>query len=313
MAISYRFILENVKSYFNNDGDIFVAPNIPQSKLDNVMKYFNIDNQYEIMAIHDNTIFGAADVGAAFTGTEVVFRNYDFGPLAIEYESIQSVSTDSDNIIIKYRKGDYIYTSSIEMFISEVRARFANFLNALVKACKFDSAEWIRKGIEKVSNGGDRAESITEIRDLAESQVELGFMPNSEITTDTSGFEIYHEALDKQKDGEAVGMYKNKDSNSMMRPTAYPNILLCAKAMYIRYKPKRIIHIPYRYIHKVEIQGDKLILDCGDTFDISHVINPLDYDNFARFINTLKRNLDDFAFESGRSPFSRTGAYRRLF
>ncbi len=83
------FIKENV----GDIGDRFyIAPNIPEKKLNNAIKAFRCEAFYEsILAIYDNTIFGKSDEGLVFTGEKVIFKEDFEDPLVIVFSEMESV------------------------------------------------------------------------------------------------------------------------------------------------------------------------------------------------------------------------------
>ncbi|RDU73147.1 hypothetical protein CQA66_02690 [Helicobacter aurati] len=55
---------------------ILVAPNIPEKKLNNVIKAFECEDcMKSILALYDNTLFGSAKEGLVFTGEKMVFKS----------------------------------------------------------------------------------------------------------------------------------------------------------------------------------------------------------------------------------------------
>lgn len=76
---------------FSGDSDIFVSPNIPEKKLNNATKAFNVDNYEDILAIYDVTIFGAADEGIVFTGEKMILKLDSTEPVEIPYNTIHQV------------------------------------------------------------------------------------------------------------------------------------------------------------------------------------------------------------------------------
>lgn len=68
------FIKENIKTIGK---DIYVTPDIPEKKLNNVIKAFKCEKFYtSILAIYDNTIFGSAKEGLVFTGEKMLHHEY---------------------------------------------------------------------------------------------------------------------------------------------------------------------------------------------------------------------------------------------
>lgn len=90
MQSSGEFIIHNIKAVFNESGDIFVAPEIPEKKLLNASKAFKVDRE-SILALYDYTLFGAADKGIVFTSEKVVFKHDASDALEIAYRDIESL------------------------------------------------------------------------------------------------------------------------------------------------------------------------------------------------------------------------------
>ncbi len=86
------FIKENVKKISN---DVYVTPQIPEKKLNNVIKAYKCENFYQsILAIYDDTLFGSAKDGLVFTGEKMIHNN---GKLTeYIYSNIQSVEYIKD-------------------------------------------------------------------------------------------------------------------------------------------------------------------------------------------------------------------------
>ena len=83
------YIKKNVKSLGD---DAYVMPDIPEKKLNNAIKAFGCEDFYEsILALYDNTLFGAADEGLVFTGEKFIFKEDFEDPLVFVYADIASV------------------------------------------------------------------------------------------------------------------------------------------------------------------------------------------------------------------------------
>lgn len=103
------FIKENIKYVSKN---VFVAPEIPEKKLNNAAKSMKLEaNINSLIAIYDNTAFGSAKDGLAFTGEKFVFKPMFQDPVAFEYcelESIKYVENVTVNDKGKEKKEQYI-------------------------------------------------------------------------------------------------------------------------------------------------------------------------------------------------------------
>ncbi|WP_276890650.1 hypothetical protein [Helicobacter japonicus] len=147
MQGSGEFIIHNIKAMFNDSGNIFVAPDIPDKKLKNASKAFKVDRE-SILALYDYTIFGAADEGIVFTGEKMIFKSAsdvrevyyrDTKSLQIVLKSNEkkgkpptkliSLETTNDGIIIV----DYgIEESDKELFV--------DFIKKLLEECDIESS-----------------------------------------------------------------------------------------------------------------------------------------------------------------------------
>ena len=98
--ISYKsssdFIINNIKQMFNDSKNIHIAPNIPESKLNNVSKAFKIEHRH-IVALYDNTILGGADEGICFSGEKMVIKTEKdlFNIFYKDIESLESIPVDN--------------------------------------------------------------------------------------------------------------------------------------------------------------------------------------------------------------------------
>ncbi|MXR69920.1 hypothetical protein GNT65_14755 [Shewanella sp. JBTF-M18] len=83
------FIKENIGAVSTN---VFVAPGIPEKKLNNAAKSMGlVDRVNTIIAIYDNTVFGSAKDGLAFTGEHLVFKPMFDDPMLFPYDDIEKV------------------------------------------------------------------------------------------------------------------------------------------------------------------------------------------------------------------------------
>ena len=93
MESSSSFIQENIKKFLNSN--MFVSPDIPEKKLNNATKAFEVDNYKNIVALYDYTFFGGADEGIVFTGEGFICRN-SIKKEAIKYEEISKLEYFED-------------------------------------------------------------------------------------------------------------------------------------------------------------------------------------------------------------------------
>lgn len=142
MANINIFIRENLSKVGNDR--VYVAPNIPEKKLNNLIKsakYLGSPNN--IAGIVDITLFGGGSDGLLFTGEQIIFKDLLTDPIAMKYDDI--VSTDLiphpkkigeiegvevvglyDNIIIK-NVSSYIDYQKFNNFIQEILSSYQDF------------------------------------------------------------------------------------------------------------------------------------------------------------------------------------------
>lgn len=71
---------------------IYIAPNIPEKKLNKAIKSFKYEgNPENIIALLDTTLLGSGADGLMFTGEKVIFKPAYFDPHHIKYETITDV------------------------------------------------------------------------------------------------------------------------------------------------------------------------------------------------------------------------------
>lgn len=99
------FIKENIKSIGSS---VYVTPEIPEKKLNNIIKALKCESFYEsILAIYDDTLFGSAKEGFVFTGQKMIHNKYG----EFIYSEIDSVTYKEDITVNddgKEKKDEYI-------------------------------------------------------------------------------------------------------------------------------------------------------------------------------------------------------------
>ncbi|MDO9267076.1 MAG: hypothetical protein Q7U00_08360 [Sulfurimonas sp.] len=124
---------------------IYIALDIPEKKLNNVIKSFNCeDYQKSILAIYDNTTLGSAKEGLVFTGERLLYNN---GTLVeFLYKDIESVKYIKDVVVNNSGKEEIEHFVAIKMKNKEYKLNklgsfnyqnFADMLNAIIN--NFDS------------------------------------------------------------------------------------------------------------------------------------------------------------------------------
>jgi len=102
------FIKENVRGIGKG---VYVAPEIPEKKLNNAIKAFHCEEFYEsILAIQDGTIFGSSKEGFVFTGEKMIHHKHgEFIYSDIDsVEYIENITVDNEG---KEKKDAYILIS----------------------------------------------------------------------------------------------------------------------------------------------------------------------------------------------------------
>lgn len=84
------FLRENAKKI--SDDNVFVAPNIPEKKLNGaISSYASSVNPENVIAIFDSTFFGSAKEGILFTGERAIYKRSLLAPIEFKYSIIKSV------------------------------------------------------------------------------------------------------------------------------------------------------------------------------------------------------------------------------
>lgn len=82
------YIKENINKLGNK---VFIAPDIPEKKMNNAIKAFKCEDFYKsILAVFDNTLFGACDEGLVFTGEKMILKKMMTDPVTFLYSEIES-------------------------------------------------------------------------------------------------------------------------------------------------------------------------------------------------------------------------------
>jgi hypothetical protein len=104
------FLKENIKAVSPNN--VFVSPSIPDTKLNNAVKSYNLTNGINaIIAIYDNTVFGSAKDGIIFTGEKIIYKEIFEDPIELvfsDFESVKYVEDISVNDKGKESKKEYV-------------------------------------------------------------------------------------------------------------------------------------------------------------------------------------------------------------
>jgi len=129
------FIKDNVKDIGK---DVYIAPEIPEKKLNNAIKAFKCESFYaSILAIQDGTLFGSSKEGFVFTGEKMIHHEHG----EFFYSEIESVDYIKDVKIDdkgKEKIKEYILISKnekeykFEYLLGINKEKFANFLNKII-------------------------------------------------------------------------------------------------------------------------------------------------------------------------------------
>lgn len=126
MANINIIIKENVNKIGSS---IYVAPDIPENKLNNISKAFKCEDiKNSILAIYDDTIFGSATEGLIFTGKRMIHHEYG----EFLYSNIKRAyySQQEDCITIKTKDGD---EHQLKNGLSSIKKQqLSDFLNKII-------------------------------------------------------------------------------------------------------------------------------------------------------------------------------------
>jgi len=134
------FIKENVKSIGK---DVYITPEIPEKKLNNVIKAYKCESFYEsILAIYDDTVFGSAKDGLVFTGEKMIHSDgelteYIYSEIqSVEYIRDVSVNDKGKEKVLEYVKiimnDDTEHKFKVTLSSSFNYDKFAEFLNKII-------------------------------------------------------------------------------------------------------------------------------------------------------------------------------------
>ncbi len=132
------YIKENVAGIAKKD--VYIAPEIPEKKLNNVIKAYNCeDYQKSILAVYDNTLLGSAKEGLVFTGEKLLYNNGNL--VEFFYKDISSVEYVKDTVVNDKGKEEVEHYISIKMNEKSYKLdklgtfnyqKFADLLNAII-------------------------------------------------------------------------------------------------------------------------------------------------------------------------------------
>ena len=95
------FIKDNIASVFNGCKSIYIAPEIPEKKINKAVKGFDFKGDIRnIVALYDSTTFGSGADGLLFTGERFIYHESFADPRLVTYKEIKEVK----HVLDKKRK-----------------------------------------------------------------------------------------------------------------------------------------------------------------------------------------------------------------
>lgn len=194
------FIKENIKTIGK---DIYVTPDIPEKKLNNVIKAFKCEKFYtSILAIYDDTIFGSAKEGLVFTGEKMLHHEYgEF--LYSNISSVEYIEEITVNAKGKEEKNDWIIIATKD----EKKKKFVHGLSNIDKKKFVDFLNKIITEFEDYKEE-DQLKTISEMNDELKVAY-LKIIANMTFTND--------EAIDEKELAELYLLMTRLELNSELR------------------------------------------------------------------------------------------------
>lgn len=194
------FIKENIKTIGK---DIYVTPDIPEKKLNNVIKAFKCEKFYtSILAIYDDTLFGSAKEGLVFTGEKMLHHEYgEF--LYSNISSVEYIEEITVNAKGKEEKNDWIIIATKD----EKKKKFAHGLSNIDKKKFIDFLNKIITEFEDYKEE-DQLKTISEMNDELKVAY-LKIIANMTFTND--------EAIDEKELAELYLLMTRLELNSELR------------------------------------------------------------------------------------------------
>ena len=147
------YIKKNIGKLGKKDKDVYISPSIPERKLKNVIKSFECEDFYKnIVAIYDNTVFGAADEGLVFTGERMIYKAAFEKPMTIYYKDLKDVkyvkkteNKKTEEYVIFYFKdgSELIFNKS---FVGDFTYKaFSELLNGIIQFGRFTESNLLKE------------------------------------------------------------------------------------------------------------------------------------------------------------------------
>ena len=251
-----KLIKNEIKKVGEINKDVYIEPYIPPRKLKNVIKSFNLKNEWkDIIAIYDNTFFGAANEGIVFTDKKLVFKSMFEEPKTFYYEDLSYVKYEQRITFNKKGKKE------IEHYLNFY---FKNGKNTRFKVSfigKFNYNEFellVNKIINETSKGNKiestiidkRAELNKLIKEVEELRKEKNFIESEKIFIEKKKLELSEKEdflLAKEKSLKNL----EKQLNNLQKELNKKDEQLYQKELELKAKEK--------FLEEKELKRDELI------------------------------------------------------
>lgn len=157
MITSSTFIKTNISQLISSK-NLYVAPNIPEKKLNNVSRAFCCEDHKKIIAIYDNTFFGSADEGIVWMGSVMKYKTSSKDVVSISYKEIVKIFMSNDSLLIKKTTGDLVKIKnlpldiirSIKAFLQKMKDEVAIYEDANMLITLHEMDESVKKAYIKI-------------------------------------------------------------------------------------------------------------------------------------------------------------------
>ncbi|MFJ0260998.1 hypothetical protein Q4247_10350 [Acinetobacter baumannii] len=154
------YLRENLQKL--SEKNIYIAPNIPEKKLNKAIKSFKYEgNPENIIALLDTTLLGSGSDGLMFTGEKVIFKPAYFDPHHIQYEAITDV-----NIIFEKSKAE---TATIVTVSAKIQLEYIS------SSCDLVELEKILKHVSKEFDEYTEQRQVVPLEEMDE-QLKLAYL-----------------------------------------------------------------------------------------------------------------------------------------
>lgn len=154
------YLRENLQKL--SEKNIYIAPNIPEKKLNKAIKSFKYEgNPENIIALLDTTLLGSGSDGLMFTGEKVIFKPAYFDPHHIQYEAITDV-----NVIFEKSKAE---TATIVTESAKIQLEYIS------SSCDLVELEKILKHVSKEFDEYTEQRQVVPLEEMDE-QLKLAYL-----------------------------------------------------------------------------------------------------------------------------------------